>query len=93
MNSSDAQELQADDQSYLTTILRGNKISPQDKAVIEAERQRLQREELQRQRDEAAEKDRLAQQNKLNEVLDNTAESVQENTAEDENAQLNFDVL
>lgn len=42
MNSSDAQELQADDQSYLTAILRGNKISPQDKAVIEAERQRLQ---------------------------------------------------
>ena len=30
---------------------------------------------------------------KLNEVLANTAESVQENTAEDENAQLNFDVL
>ncbi len=93
MNSSDAQELQADDQSYLTAILRGNKISPQDKAVIEAERQRLQREELQRQRDEAAEKERLAQQAKLNEVLANTAESVQENTAEDENAQLNFDVL
>lgn len=93
MNSSDAQELQADDQSYLTAILRGNKISPQDKAVIEAERQRLQREELQRQQDEAAEKERLAQQAKLNEVLANTAESVQENTAEDENAQLNFDVL
>lgn len=59
MNSSDAQELQADDQSYLTAILRGNKISPQDKAVIEAERQRLQREELQRQQDEAAEKERI----------------------------------
>ena len=35
----------------------------------------------------------LSQQAKLNEVLANTAESVQENTAEDENAQLNFDVL
>ena len=35
----------------------------------------------------------LSQQAKLNEVLANTAESVQENTAEDENTQLNFDVL
>ena len=93
MNSSDAQALRADDLSYLDTIRRGNKISPQDKAVIEAERQRLRQERLQRQQDEAAEKARLAQQAKLNEVLANTAESVQENTAEDENAQLNFDVL
>lgn len=93
MNSSDAQALRANDLSYLDTIRRGNEISPQDKAVIEAERQRLRQERLQRQQDEAAEKARLAQQAKLNEVLANTAESVQENTAEDENAQLNFDVL
>ena len=93
MNSSDAQALGADDIGYIEDLFNDGKMSPQDKAVVEAERQRLQREELQRQRNEAAEKERLAQQAKLNEVLANTAESVQENTAEDENAQLNFDVL
>lgn len=93
MNSSDAQALGADDIGYIEDLFNDGKMSPQDKAVVEAERQRLQREELQRQRDEAAEKERLSQQAKLNEVLANTAESVQENTAEDENAQLNFDVL
>ena len=88
MNSSDAQALGADDIGYIEDLFNDGKMSPQDKAVVEA-----QREELQRQRDEAAEKERLSQQAKLNEVLANTAESVQENTAEDENAQLNFDVL
>ena len=93
MNSSDAQALSADDIGYIGDLINDGKMSPQDKAVVEAERRRLQQERLQRQRDEAAEKERLAQQAKLNEVLDNTAESVQENTAEDENTQLNFDVL
>ena len=90
MNSSDAQAIYADNLRYLDNLRRANKTSPEDAAVTETEGGRIHRE---RQRDEAAEKDRLAQQNKLNEVLDNTAESVQENTAEDENAQLNFDVL
>lgn len=93
MNSSDAQALSADDIGYIGDLINDGKMSPQDKAVVEAERRRLQQERLQRQRDEAAEKERLAQQAKLNEVQANTAESVQENTAEDENAQLNFDVL
>lgn len=93
MNSSDAQALSADDIGYIGDLINDGKMSPQDKAVVEAERRRLQQERLQRQRDEAAERERLAQQAKLNEVQANTAESVQENTAEDENAQLNFDVL
>ena len=90
MNSSDAQAIYADNLRYLDNLRRANKTSPEDAAVTETEGGRIHRE---RQRDEAAEKERLAQQAKLNEVLANTAESVQENTAEDENTQLNFDVL